>query len=380
MTPIRTTPKPKASAYSFRRRISLILVRTLVALRTETLLLAAAEDKLFPLLPAVNQQANQAAANRASVPGSGSGAMLPDGAAGTCWSAAQWNRCPQTTGRDPARQPQPSPFASPCCQVVPVKALANHMQPVLVVHHPSRLKSPGYVAIPSPCWPRCCRAFPASGPSWPRWNRGTGRRPTGRCGNCASRLWIVAIGSAARRSRKRFCPPECRAPPPLRMQLWATASSSVPPPRSSGRVIVRAGKGQPAGAYFGTPPLPPCCRRLVSSERAKANVPLLIVTLPAMLPVVPPLPTCSVPPLSSSRCRGVRAGQHQRVRSLLDDAARCAGDVPAKSHIVRTRKSQHGVVRNVALQRAVVPPLPICSVPALIVVVTDALRRCCRRE
>ena len=33
------------------------------------------------------------------------------------------------------------------------------------------------------------------------------------------------------------------------------------------------------------------------SERAKLSVPLLlIVTLPAMLPVVPPLPICSVPP------------------------------------------------------------------------------------
>ena len=37
--------------------------------------------------------------------------------------------------------------------------------------------------------------------------------------------------------------------------------------------------------------------KLVSSARAKASVPLLTVTAPAMKPVAPPLPICNVPPL-----------------------------------------------------------------------------------
>ena len=46
----------------------------------------------------------------------------------------------------------PSPFASPCCQLEPVKALANHTWRSRLSTVPSRLKSPAYVAITVTVW------------------------------------------------------------------------------------------------------------------------------------------------------------------------------------------------------------------------------------
>ena len=123
----------------------------------------------------------------------------------------------------------------------------------------------------------------------------------------------------------------------------------------------------------------PCCTRLPAapemfppkttlSERAKASVPLLIVTFPAMLPVVPPLPTCSVPPLTVEPAQVFHAAQRQRVRALLDHAARAA-DVAGEAHIVGTGEGQRaGVDRHVAGDAAGRAAVADCSVPLSIVV------------